>query len=121
MSNAQIIEAAHRFAEAKRALGWTREDFLNSLENFFGPLIINSKSFRRYTWTGGDTPPKGFKNPDFLALRRFFWREQLAQAGPLDYWACAGTSALERARIFWNRARLDAWRTFTESEYYGHS
>jgi hypothetical protein len=34
------------------------------------------------------------------------------ECGGLDFWKCAGTSSMERARIFWNRALLDAWATF---------
>jgi hypothetical protein len=45
-----------------------------------------------------------------------FFREQVRECGGLDLWACAGTSALERARIFWNAASLDAWRTFSSHE-----
>ena len=64
-------------------------------------------------WTGGSTPPRGFwqVNSAFRALTRFLYREQVKDCGGLGLWACAGTSSLERARIFWNRARLDAWAT----------
>lgn len=116
LSTQAILEGAYRFAEEKRAQGWKREDFLAALDNFLNPIIVNNKPFERFTWTGGDTPPKRFRDPDFLALRRFFWREQLAEAGPLDLWACAGTTPLERARMFWNSATLTAWRTFTNRE-----
>lgn len=63
----------------------------------------------RKTWTGGSTPPKGCNDFGYLILRRIYFREYLNECGGLDLWACAGTSPLERARILWNRAKLDAW------------
>ena len=64
------------------------------------------------TWTGGTTPSDADKaTPEFRRLRSQLFREEVLRCGGLDLWACAGTSALERARIFWNRARLDAWAT----------
>lgn len=66
---------------------------------------------QRNAWTGGDTPPKRFNNPIFKELQSIFFRESLAICGGLDLWKCAGTGSIERARIFWNAARLDAWRT----------
>ncbi len=74
-------------------------------------IEANGKTYQRHGWTGGDVPPKGFREPEFMGLVRAYFRDQVAECGGLDLWACAGTSALERARIFWNRARLDAWRT----------
>ena len=66
----------------------------------------------RRAWTGGSSPTKADKqSPAFRALRREFFREQVADCGGLDLWACAGTSALERARIFWGRATYDAHAT----------
>lgn len=65
----------------------------------------------RQAWTGGDTPPKGFNDPVFRELRSFYFRDQLKDCGGLDYWKSAGTGSMERARIFWNRATLDAWIT----------
>ena len=66
----------------------------------------------RRAWTGGSVPTKEQKaSPLFRALRREFFRGTVAICGGLDLWACAGTSALERARIFWNQANLDAWAT----------
>lgn len=55
------------------------------------------------------------RNVEFRELRKAFFREQLSECGGLDLWACAGTTALERARIFWNRAHLDAWATWREA------
>lgn len=71
----------------------------------------------RRAWTGGDVPPlwiasSNFYN-EFKAFRKFYFREQLKECGGLDLWKCAGTSALERARLFWNAATLDAWRTIS--------
>lgn len=71
----------------------------------------NGRTFTRHAWTGGDTPPRRHRCADYRALRRIFWRESVAICGGLNLWECAGTSALDRARIFWNQARLDAWRT----------
>lgn len=73
---------------------------------------INGVKYERHAWTGGDTPPVRFRHPVFKALRKAFFREHLSICGGLDLWECAGTSSLERARIFWNQATLDAWRTF---------
>jgi hypothetical protein len=68
-------------------------------------------NFTRRAWTGGKSNYKECTHPDFQWLRRYFFREQLRECGGLDLWACAGTSSLERARIFWNRASLDALAT----------
>lgn len=70
---------------------------------------------RRHAWTGGGVPTKADKATSrFKELRRLFFREQLKMCGGLDLWACAGTSATERARIFWNQATLDAWATIRQ-------
>jgi hypothetical protein len=78
-------------------------------------LITSAKAAGRpkmRTWTGGSTPTNADKaKPEFRALRSELFREQLRQCGGLDFWKCAGTSCIERARIFWNRATLDAWAT----------
>ena len=98
-------------------------------------MPLNLTAENRRAWTGGDTPPPGFRNrcPDYRRLVTAFFREQLQQCGGLDLWkfhsprreegdrlvtssaTFTGTGCIERARIFWNRARLDAWRTYTES------
>lgn len=83
--------------------------------------LIQTKNFnvyKRHAWTGGDSAPKGFRreNKEFRELVSAFFREQLEECGGLDYWKCAGTSSMERARIFWNRAMGDAWRTLTSKE-----
>lgn len=68
----------------------------------------------RHAWTGGDTPtPQDRQGRMFRALRRRFFREYVGECGGLDLWKCAGTGSIERARILWNRADLDAWRTLT--------
>lgn len=69
-------------------------------------------SVPRRAWMGGDTPPadEARRNPIFRALRRAFFREQISDLGYLGL-----RFGLSHARIFWNRARLDAWRTWTES------
>lgn len=74
-------------------------------------INANGTAYTRCTWTGGDTPPARHRNADYRAVRREFFREAVRDCGGLDLWACAGTSALDRARIFWNRARLDSWAT----------
>ena len=64
----------------------------------------------RVCWSGGSVPPKN--HTKHKELRKKFFREDVqSPEGRLDLWACAGTSVLERARIFWNRANLDAWAT----------
>jgi hypothetical protein len=82
----------------------------------------------RRAWTGGDTPtktysgsladcqsvpfePRGIGYYVFRKVRSEYFRGDLKACGGLDLWACAGTSPLARARIFWNAATLDAWRT----------
>jgi len=69
----------------------------------------------RKAWTGGDVPSRQDirRYRKLRELRSLFFKEQIQECGGLDFWACAGTSSLERARIFWNRAKLDAWRTLT--------
>lgn len=70
--------------------------------------------FNRNAWTGGDTAPKSERkmNQVFRELVTAFFQEYLRECGGLDLWKCAGTSAMERARMFWNWAKLDAWRTY---------
>jgi hypothetical protein len=70
----------------------------------------------RRAWTGGSTPSPRLwgSNKAYRALTRKLYREQVKDSGGLDFWACAGTSAMERARLFWNRARLDAWATIRD-------
>lgn len=68
-------------------------------------------NYDRKAWTGGKSNYKGCKHKDFAWLRRWFFRESLQVCGGLDFWKCAGTSSMERARIFWNRASLDAFAT----------
>lgn len=66
----------------------------------------------KIAWTGGSTPTKEDKaSPKFQEIRSQFFRDEVNICGGLNLWACAGTSALERARIFWNRANLDAHAT----------
>ena len=66
----------------------------------------------RVAWTGGDTPDKDArKDPKYRFFRSLFFRESLRLCGGLDLWKCAGTGAMERARLFWGRASYDAWRT----------
>lgn len=81
----------------------------------------------KHTWTGGDTPIKSVRrnNRVFRELRIQFFREQVAECGGLNLWdfkdeqgkrGYPGTSPLERARLFWNRATLDAWRTIERNK-----
>jgi hypothetical protein len=72
--------------------------------------------YTRTVWTGGTTPTRGDKRRgDLRRYRGEFFREYVRECGGLDLWECAGTSALERARIFWNRATLDAWATVRDA------
>lgn len=68
-------------------------------------------------WTGGnDLKPQDTRRPLFRAIRGFFFWDQIEMSGGLGMWTCAGTSALERARLFWMRATLDAWATIRGTE-----
>lgn len=69
----------------------------------------------RRAWTGGDTPPRVWGNAnrrrDWHLVRVVWFREQIREwAG---FWR--EPVPLCVARIFWNRASLDAWRTMTEA------
>lgn len=64
----------------------------------------------RVYWTGGSVPPKNHTKHKELR-KKFFMEDVQSPEGNLTFWKCAGTSVLERARIFWNRASLDAWAT----------
>jgi hypothetical protein len=81
---------------------------------YSNPIVTRFGSYPRRAWTGGDVPPQGeyLRNPAYAAIVQYYFREQVADCLGLDYWACAGTSALQRARIFWNRAKLDGWRSY---------
>ncbi len=66
----------------------------------------------KVAWSGGDVPPVAAKDDrEFRQVRSYFFQSQLVECGGLDLWKCAGTSSMERARIFWKRASYDAWRT----------
>ena len=85
--------------------------------SIFPPIITpDGKKFTRTAWTGGDIAPKGFRRQDatYKFLVSYFFKEQLKECGGLDLWVSAGTSSMERARIFWNRAKADAWATYRE-------
>jgi hypothetical protein len=73
--------------------------------------LLDGRTYNIRAWTGGNGNYKACQHPDFGWIRRWFFRQQVRECGGLDFWACAGTSALERARIFWNRASLDALAT----------
>lgn len=75
----------------------------------------SGRTYSRCAWTGGCTPARGNRDPEYRSLRRQFFRESVAICGGLDLWECAGTSALDRARIFWNQARLDAHSTLRDA------
>jgi hypothetical protein len=87
---------------------------------------IKTKSgnvFRVWAWTGGDTPRDGnnlcFRDKTYREIRSALFRDQLKDSGGLDLWyfpdeEMKGTTPLQRARIFWNRATLDAWRTWNK-------
>ena len=92
----------------------------------------------RHCWAGGDSPRPGYGcavRSDgrlrwpmivgcagrmrqvlitarvFAGIRSLLFREYVRECGGLDLWECAGTTRWDRARLFWNRATLDAWRT----------
>lgn len=70
--------------------------------------------YSRRAWTGGDAAPANFRreNKTYRRLVSAFFRESLSECGGLDLWKAAGTGSMERARIFWDRAKLDAWATY---------
>jgi len=74
-------------------------------------VAVDGQTFDRVAWTGGDTPPRRHRGREYRAIRRAYFRESLADCGGLGLWACAGTTALDRARIFWRWAAADSWRT----------
>ena len=80
-------------------------------------MTITTKSgkvYDRFAWCGGQVPSRTNKQSvEFRELRSAFFREQVQECGGLDLWKCAGTSSIERARIFWNRANLDTFKTLT--------
>jgi len=71
----------------------------------------------KVAWMGGDWPSKEEKSEVFKQMRRFLYKEQVNECGGLDLWVCAGTSVLERARIFWNRATADAWASIRDNRW----
>lgn len=76
--------------------------------------LLDSTEYRVKAWTGGKSPTRADwqNNSKLRAITRYLFAKQHVESGvPLDYWACAGTTALERARILWNRAKLDAFST----------
>lgn len=76
--------------------------------------LLNSTEYTTRAWTGGKAPNKTDwqTNAKLRAITRYLFEKQHVESGvPLDFWACAGTSALQRARILWNRAKLDAFAT----------
>lgn len=82
---------------------------LNLFHIQVGELLLN-----RVAWTGGDIAPANERrtNSKYRAIVRALFRESLRECGGLDYWKAAGTTSMERARMFWNHAKLDGWRTF---------
>lgn len=81
-------------------------EYKGGILNFPGYVV-----FWKHAWTGGDSPPKGFDGKVFRQVRSLLFRELLMTCGGLDLWECAGTTRWERARLFWNQASLDSWRT----------
>lgn len=81
-----------------------------------------NQEWERVAWTGGSVPPARLRFRVYRGLRSAYFRESVREYGGLDLWTCAGTSALVRARIFWNRAGLDAWSTLRAAwgaEFFG--
>ena len=77
--------------------------------------VLSSLNVERVCWTGGSCPPIGYKDLRFKKLRSAYFREQLLECQGLGLWKCAGTSCMERAHIFWNRASFDAWATIRDA------
>lgn len=80
-------------------------------------VTVNGNTFDRIAWMGGSSAPHCIlSDKTFRAIRKVYWRESVRECGGLDLWECAGTSALERARIFWRHATADAWATIRASK-----
>lgn len=77
-------------------------------------MTMKANEFKPKAWTGGKAPTAADwqTNRNLRWITRWLFRKQHRESGvPMNFWACAGTSALERARILWNRAKLDAFAT----------
>jgi hypothetical protein len=109
-------------------------------------IKANGKTYQRHAWTGGDTPKgiseTGENDREYRVLRSAFFRELLENCGGLGAWKFKnpiwpdengraiytgekeqferlgyyGTGSMERARIFWNEAKLNAWRTLESNK-----
>jgi hypothetical protein len=70
------------------------------------PVRVWIGLYERRAWTGGDAPKPWSATPvEEKLLCRAFFREQFADAG--HRWGLVG----DAKRIFWKRARYDAFRT----------
>lgn len=79
-------------------------------------LEIQTKSgrvYKRIAWQGGDSAPKDLRkiSRDFRNLITFFFKEQLEDFS--DFWK--ELPDMDTARIFWKRAKGDAWATYRET------
>lgn len=74
-------------------------------------IEIGGKVYARFAWTGGDWPKKEDMSREFRKIRSAYFRDMVKNCGGLNFWTDCGTSAMDRARIFWNRSNGDAWRT----------
>jgi len=79
-------------------------------------VTVDGITYNRIAWTGGDSHKRIKSTPLFLKIRRAYFRESLRLCGGLNLWECAGTTSLERARIFWNQAHMDACATYDRLE-----
>jgi len=125
---------------------WNREYYPGLVGTVYAvglsPSYCRVAIINRHCWTGGDSAPAGYgraidfkgrlrfaKLPGlirgraalvtervFAGVRSLLFREYVSECGGLDLWECAETSRWERARLFWNRANLDAWRTLERWE-----
>lgn len=78
-------------------------------------LQIKTKSGRTYqriAWMGGDSAPKELRkiSRDYRNIITFFFREQLRDFS--DFWK--ELPDMDTTRIFWKRAKADAWSTYRE-------
>jgi hypothetical protein len=70
------------------------------------PIRTYLSLYERRAWTGGDCPrPWRETSLEERLLCRVMFREQFAEAG--HRWGLVG----DAKRVFWNRARHDAFRT----------
>ena len=78
--------------------------------------LLKTKSGRKYqrvAWTGGSWKPEGLEkiSKDYRDLVSFFFREQMMDFG--NFWG--DLPDMDTRRIFWRRAKADAYATYREA------